>query len=70
MRRPQLHGNYVDCVRWLGDLVVSKSVDHRIVIWRPIFPEDCQLQTSRQFELIQVRGGARLVVGLPWAGLA
>ncbi|KAL6755878.1 polycomb group protein [Haematococcus lacustris] len=31
----QLHSGYVDCVRWLGDLCLSKGVDQRILLWRP-----------------------------------
>lgn len=30
-----MHGDYVDCVRWLGDLVMSKSVHDVIALWRP-----------------------------------
>ena len=36
----QVHFNYVDCVRWIGDLIVSKSVNNRIFIWKPDTKDD------------------------------
>ena len=31
----QVHWAYVDCVRWLGDLVLSKSVHNKLYLWEP-----------------------------------
>ncbi|KAG2437711.1 hypothetical protein HYH02_011089 [Chlamydomonas schloesseri] len=31
----RVHNDYVDCVRWMGDLVLSKSVHDVISLWRP-----------------------------------
>ncbi|GBG00405.1 hypothetical protein Rsub_13129 [Raphidocelis subcapitata] len=45
----RLHGDYVDCVRWLGDLLLSKSVKGEILLTRPEYPDDPALQTSGAF---------------------
>ncbi|TYZ61967.1 hypothetical protein PybrP1_000887, partial [[Pythium] brassicae (nom. inval.)] len=31
----KVHAEYVDCVRMVGDLVLSKSRGHKVVLWKP-----------------------------------
>lgn len=31
----QVHHDYIDCVKWLGNLILSKSTKNRIALWAP-----------------------------------
>ena len=59
---PQVHFNYVDCVRWLGDLCASKSVDERIFLWRPEAGADDALDNRGHIHLVQARAPRMLTL--------
>ena len=31
----KVHTDYVDCTRWVGNLLISKSTDNKLILWRP-----------------------------------
>ncbi|KAL3319941.1 hypothetical protein Ciccas_001369 [Cichlidogyrus casuarinus] len=31
----EVHGNYIDCARWYGSFVISKSCENKVTFWRP-----------------------------------
>ena len=62
---PQVHFNYVDCVRWMGDLILSKSVNNRIFLWQ----KDAKDDVSGMKGLVHLLHVSPLSVPLSVAGV-
>jgi hypothetical protein len=55
-----VHGNYVDCVAYVGDLILSKSVHSKIVLWAPGMDDRGLLPSSSEHRVLieyRYRGG-------------
>ncbi|KAL3795330.1 hypothetical protein HJC23_009503 [Cyclotella cryptica] len=36
----KVHTDYVDCIQFVGDLILSKSVHNKVVLWKPLLEKD------------------------------
>lgn len=48
----KVHNHYVDCVMWVGDLLISKSVDKHMLLWEPGFDREALGAPSNNYTLL------------------
>eukprot|EP00177_Eucheuma_denticulatum_P000657 GFKZ01001179.1.p1 GENE.GFKZ01001179.1~~GFKZ01001179.1.p1 ORF type:complete len:455 (-),score=57.89 GFKZ01001179.1:1089-2453(-) len=49
----KVHNHYVDCVMWVGDLLLSKSVHNMMLLWEPGFDRDALGAPANNFSLLE-----------------
>lgn len=49
----KVHKHYVDCVMWLGDLLLSKSVHNRIFLWEPTADRESLASPASNYTLLE-----------------
>lgn len=49
----KVHKHYVDCVMWVGDLLLSKSVHNRMFLWEPGNDRESLSVPASSYELIE-----------------
>jgi polycomb protein EED len=49
----KVHKHYVDCVHWVGDLLVSKSLQNRLLLWEPKGEREALASPASQFTVLE-----------------
>lgn len=49
----KVHEHYVDCVMWVGDLLLSKSIHNRILLWEPGFDREAIGSPIKNYTLLE-----------------
>lgn len=49
----KVHKHYVDCVMWVGDLLLSKSVHNRIFLWEPTADRESLSSPASNYTLLE-----------------
>lgn len=49
----KVHKHYVDCVMWVGDLLLSKSVHNRMFLWEPEADKESLASPACNFSLLE-----------------
>jgi polycomb protein EED len=48
-----VHSDYVDCVQFVGDLLLSKSVNNTVVLWKPLLNDEGEARQHAESESSQ-----------------
>ena len=49
----KVHKHYVDCVQWVGDILLSKSVHNRMFLWEPEHDRDSLASPATEYTLLE-----------------